>query len=249
MFDDFFVFIYTNNYLKYYRKDAEMIYFTGNITNIITPPSIYGKIGDSISMCVESQDSITLKLEKWDMMYPSRGTLNYYISPFNWCYYNTSTKWTMREWEIKIESEDSGSVVVGSMKMIDTVGLMSMANKKYVCAENAGAGALIANREKVRSWETFEMSFLTNSTISLKSMANNKYVCAENAGAAPLIANRDVVRSWETFEIKFLSKNNISLKSKANNKYVCAENMGAGQLIANKDTVGVDETFTIAAMF
>ena len=35
------------------------------------------------------------------------------------------------------------------------VALKSVANNKYVCAENGGSKPLIANRDKVGPWETF----------------------------------------------------------------------------------------------
>ena len=35
------------------------------------------------------------------------------------------------------------------------VAFKSHANGKYVCAENAGASALIANRDRVGPWELF----------------------------------------------------------------------------------------------
>ncbi len=35
------------------------------------------------------------------------------------------------------------------------VALRSLANGKYVCAENAGGSPLIANRDKVGPWELF----------------------------------------------------------------------------------------------
>ena len=79
--------------------------------------------------------------------------------------------------------------------------LTAMTNRKFVCAESAGAQALIANRDRIGVWETFEVCVVGSNRIALRSLANNKYVCAENAGAQPLIANRDQVGIWETFGI------------------------------------------------
>ena len=38
-----------------------------------------------------------------------------------------------------------------------SVSLIAAANGKYVCAENAGAGALIANRATIGAWERFDL--------------------------------------------------------------------------------------------
>ena len=126
--------------------------------------------------------------------------------------------------------------------------LTAMVNRKLVCAERAGDQPLIANRDRIGSWEAFEISVVGSNRVALKSIANNKYVCAENAGAQPLIANRDEVGLWETFEIGYMPGNKVSLKSMANQKYVCAESAGAQPLIANRDVAAEWETFAIAAV-
>lgn len=126
-----------------------------------------------------------------------------------------------------------------------TVGLLAQANGYYVCAENAGAAALIANRQSVGPWEKFVVVDAGNGNIALRAMANNKYVCADNAGAAALIANRDVVGGWETFTEVDAGNGKIALRASANSKYVCADNAGAASLIANRDVVGGWETFTV----
>jgi hypothetical protein len=77
---------------------------------------------------------------------------------------------------------------------------LQAANGKYVCAENAGASALVANRDAVGLWETFTLVRNPDGSVSLKAAVNAKYVCADNAGAAPLIANRDAIGAWESFD-------------------------------------------------
>jgi hypothetical protein len=77
---------------------------------------------------------------------------------------------------------------------------LKAANGKYVCADNAGASPLVANRDTVGQWETFALIHNADGSVSLKSAANGKYVCADNAGASPLIANRDAIGAWESFD-------------------------------------------------
>lgn len=128
------------------------------------------------------------------------------------------------------------------------VALRSGANGRLVCAENAGAAPLIANRDKAGAWETFEIQVVGSNRIALKSSANGKYVCAENAGAGNLIANRAVVGPWETFELQYLPGNHVALRAVANNRLVCAEHAGAQPLIANRDKAGAWETFEIVPL-
>jgi len=119
-------------------------------------------------------------------------------------------------------------------------------NGKYVTAENVGAGALIANRDKALTWESFYIIPVSGG-INIKATINNKYVTAENVGASPLIANRDAAGPWELFTIvtATANTNNIALKASVNNRFVTAENGGAQSLIANRDAIGPWETFTI----
>jgi hypothetical protein len=60
------------------------------------------------------------------------------------------------------------------------IALKSMANNKFVCAENAGNNQLIANRDVINTWELFYVEHRGSNIIALKSFINNKYVCADN---------------------------------------------------------------------
>lgn len=124
--------------------------------------------------------------------------------------------------------------------------LTSLANGKLVCAEDAGAKPLTANRAKAGPWETFEVWVVGSNRIALKSMANDKFVCAEGGGAKPLVANRNEIGPWQTFEIRYVEGDHVALKSVGNQRFVCAEDAGAKPLIANRTNVGPWETFTLA---
>lgn len=81
------------------------------------------------------------------------------------------------------------------------VALRSRATDLYVCAENAGAAPLIANRAAIGGWETFTRIDNADGSVSFRAQANGRYVAAENAGAAPLIANRTAIGTWEKFDL------------------------------------------------
>ena len=81
------------------------------------------------------------------------------------------------------------------------ISLRARANSRYVCAENAGASPLIANRTAIGPWEQFDLVDLAGGNVALRARVNGLYVCADNAGAAPLIANRTAVGVWETFQL------------------------------------------------
>jgi hypothetical protein len=127
------------------------------------------------------------------------------------------------------------------------VSFRAHANGRYVCAENAGAQPLIANRTAVGGWEQFDLIDLGGGNVALRAHANGRYVCAEDAGAQPLIANRTAIGLWETFQLIHNPDGSVSLKALVNNRYVCAENAGASALIANRITIGGWEQFDLIA--
>jgi len=125
------------------------------------------------------------------------------------------------------------------------ISLRAVANNDYVCADNAGASALIANRTAIGPWETFDLLDAGNGDVALRAHANNLIVTAENAGASPLIANRTAIGSWETFQLVHNANGTVSLLARVNNRYVTAENAGAAALIANRTAIGAWEQFAL----
>ena len=81
--------------------------------------------------------------------------------------------------------------------------LRAHSDNEYVCADNAGAASLIANRTAIGPWESFDLIHNSDGSISLRSHANSDYVTAENAGARALIANRTAIGPWEEFDLVY----------------------------------------------
>jgi hypothetical protein len=121
--------------------------------------------------------------------------------------------------------------------------LRARANGKLVCAEDAGARPLVANRDRVGPWETFEVTVVGSNRVVLRATANGRFVTA--AGGAPLVAGKVAYGPDETFEIAYVPGNDVSLRSLGNHRLVCAEDAGAKPLVANRDQVGPWETFTL----
>ncbi|MFE5209022.1 mucin-2 [Streptomyces sp. NPDC056600] len=144
---------------------------------------------------------------------------------------------TTTSWEAVLtpSSPPTGSVV----------SLRSRANNQYVCAENAGANPLVANRATVGDWERFDLVDLGGGAVALRARVNSRYVCAENAGSGSLVANRTSVGPWETFQRVNNSDGSISLRAQVNNLYVTAGNGGTSPLVASRSTIGVSESFTL----
>jgi hypothetical protein len=128
-----------------------------------------------------------------------------------------------------------------------SVSIKAGINNRYVCAENAGNSSLIANRDAVGPWETFDLIPVGDGSVGLKSYANGKYVTAENAGNSSLIANRDALGPWEKFSILDIGGGYVSFKAGINNRYVTAESAGVSPLIANRDLIGPWEKFSLSA--
>ncbi|HEY2672088.1 MAG TPA: GDSL-type esterase/lipase family protein [Rugosimonospora sp.] len=133
----------------------------------------------------------------------------------------------------------------GSATSSPAVSLRAHANNMYVCAENAGASALIANRTAIGSWETFDLLDAGNGNVALRSHADNMIVTAQNAGASSLIASSTAIGLWETFQLIHNPDGSVSLKALVNNEYVTAESAGAQPLIANRTAIGPWEEFDL----
>ncbi len=137
--------------------------------------------------------------------------------------------------------------IFGTSTGSTAVSLRAHANSRYVCADNAGAQPLTANRTAVGSWETFDVLDAGNGNIALRAHANNLIVSAANAGAQSLIADVTAIGSWETFRLIHNPDGSVSLLALVNNRYVTAESAGAQPLIANRTAIGPWEEFDLIA--
>ena len=150
---------------------------------------------------------------------------------------------------IKIEKwNGSSSVTYNTVKLSNgKYSIKSVANEKYVVAENGGSDPIVANRDSYGgSWETFYLINNDDGTVSLKADANNKYVCAVLDEENQLVPRSESVGTWEKFQIYKISDTEYGLKSAENGKYVKADLDNGGKLIAGSDSIaGAWEAFNI----
>ncbi len=149
--------------------------------------------------------------------------------------------------EINVSPGDAGLTSLAARIRGNTAAttLRARVNNRFVCAENAGDGSLIANRTVAASWESFDVINRGGDLVALRSRANNRYVCAESRGAAPLIANRSGIGPWETFTLIGNTDGSVSLRAQANGRLVCAQSAGTRPLIANRTVIGPWEKFSL----
>ena len=149
----------------------------------------------------------------------------------------------------KIEKWDgSSSVTYNTVKLSNgKYSIKSVANEKYVVAENGGSDPIVANRDSYGgSWETFYLINNDDGTVSLKADANNKYVCAVLDEENQLVPRSESVGTWEKFQIYKISDTEYGLKSAENGKYVKVDLDNGGKLIAGSDSIaGAWEAFNI----
>ena len=150
---------------------------------------------------------------------------------------------------IKIEKwNGSSSVTYNTVKLSNgKYSIKSVANEKYVVAENGGSETIVANRDSYGgSWETFYLINNDDGTGSLKADANNKYVCAVLDEENQLVPRSESVGTWEKFQIYKISDTEYGLKSAENGKYVKADLDNGGKLIAGSNSIaGAWEAFNI----
>jgi beta-glucosidase len=136
----------------------------------------------------------------------------------------------------------TGTVALGGTTPTTVVSLCAHANSRLVTAENAGAAALIANRDAIGPWEQFDQLDAGGGAVALRAHADNRYVTA--AQGASLIADATSVGAQQTFRLVHNPDGSVSLVA-ANGSYVCAENAGAAPLIANRAAIGPWEEFDL----
>ena len=150
---------------------------------------------------------------------------------------------------IKIEKWDgSSSVTYNTVKLSNgKYSIKSVANEKYVVAENGGSETIVANRDSYGgSWETFYLINNDDGTVSIKADANNKYVCAVLDEENQLVPRSDNVGTWEKFQIYKINDSEYGIRSAENGKYVKADLDNGGKLIAGSDSIaGAWEAFNI----
>ncbi len=117
-------------------------------------------------------------------------------------------------------------------------------NGEYVCAEGGGGREVVANRNAIGGWETFELIDLGNSEVALR-VHNGQYVCAEGGGGREVVANRNAIASWETFELIILQPSKSVALQAHNGQYVCAEGGGGREVVANRNAIASWETFEL----
>lgn len=114
-------------------------------------------------------------------------------------------------------------------------------NGQYVAAEGGGGGPLVANRPRLREWETFELVDLGAGGVGRRvalRVHDGHFVAAEGGGGGALVANRGRARSWETFELRDLGRTprgqrRVAFRS-ANGRYITAEGGGGRELVVNR---------------
>ncbi|MDR7855050.1 stalk domain-containing protein [Tissierella sp.] len=114
-------------------------------------------------------------------------------------------------------------------------------NGLYLCAENGGDGQLVADRENIGEWETFEMIDLGKGYIALKGN-NGKYVSVSNDGKDVYVDSSRIDKRQIFQLLKVDSKVAFRIQNKT---YLCAEDGGGGKVVGDRETIGEWETFEL----
>lgn len=145
-----------------------------------------------------------------------------------------------------------------SLQSLTRFGLLA-ANGKYVCAENGGGGALVANSKKLQEWETFMAEFRPVPVdlwmrINLRTADGQHFLQAKGGGGSELTATGSLAREWETFYLLAANRTSIGFPNGAqvnlrmyrdSGYYVSATNGGGGDVTVQGQAAGQFETFTI----
>ena len=127
-----------------------------------------------------------------------------------------------------------------------TIALRSQSNSMYVCAENAGNSALVANRSAYNTWEEYVVVDAGNGLVALQSVANNRYVTAPGSGTGSLIASQTAVGTSEEFTIVNAASGLYALQSKVNGQYVTVTSTNA--LVASQASFSTPSEYAVVVV-
>ncbi|MBB6214506.1 hypothetical protein HNQ80_000586 [Anaerosolibacter carboniphilus] len=115
------------------------------------------------------------------------------------------------------------------------------ANGKYLCAEDGGGNAVVANRDQIGSWETFEIIKVDRNTVVLKT-SNGKYLYLQDEEDGNINAKATKISDRAKFVFSDLGNDRVALKA-SNGKYVTVED--EDEIAANSKEVNKWSTFKI----
>ncbi len=113
-------------------------------------------------------------------------------------------------------------------------------NNQYLCCE--GNQHIIANKQKMSTWETFSFIAYPNNECALKSY-EGFYICADLGSHAETVANRPEKGAWELFHYIDLGGGYYAFKA-ANDKYLSFDSKTL-QIFATADLIGPSEKFEL----
>lgn len=143
---------------------------------------------------------------------------------------------------------NSSSTSYSTVKLSDgKYYIQSIANDKFVVAENGGSDPLMANRDSYSgAWETFIFENNSDGTLNIKAEANNKYTCAVLDEQNQLLPRSDSPSTWEKFQIYQIKDGEYGIRCVDNGKYVKADLDNGGKLVATSGSIaGAWEAFRI----
>ncbi len=116
---------------------------------------------------------------------------------------------------------------------------------RYLTADFANGGLLMADRKVAKGWETFIIEHLGGGRFSI--MCDGRYLSADGGGGGQLHCNRDKVAEWEHFEIMAMPHSGgtrVAIRSHRG-KYLCAEGGGGTLVTATRQSIAKWEIFQL----
>jgi hypothetical protein len=113
-------------------------------------------------------------------------------------------------------------------------------NGRYVYADGGGGGEVLANRNEIDEWATFDLIELSDNKIGLRAQ-NGDFVCAEGGGGREIIASRTELHEWETFRLDKLGDDRVRLRAHLG-QYVSVEDDVRDAVVARR---GIPHEWTI----
>jgi|GEM_PF-1463618 len=138
---------------------------------------------------------------------------------------------------ILTQANGQGLIAVAGSEKTNTLSCRPVAfkvpNGQYLVAENGGGGPLLANSDRIKTWETFRLITLENGKVALQAPLKQEYLSVLPDGNFAWVGH---IKEYEMFDLVRMADNKVALKDH-HGKYISIQQGGGGTVIANELTI------------
>ncbi|MFZ5968503.1 MAG: stalk domain-containing protein [Bacillota bacterium] len=117
-------------------------------------------------------------------------------------------------------------------------------NDKYVCAEDGGGSEIVANRDRIGTWEKFELQQYANKQVTFQ-VYDGHYIRVKDKEDGTIKADVDKVSDWSKFNLYYLGNDKIAIKA-YNGMFLGVDSSDGNRISARYEEIRSNTIFKLA---